>query len=444
MLQDPYRYQVVLGPRRVGKTVALYQTIDQLIQKGVSPSRLWFLRLDHPLLMHFELGAWARSLIKNFNGTLESPLYLFLDEVNYSTNWDKWLKTFYDEKWPLRIVATSSSTAARRNRTVESGVGRWSEQFLMPYLYSEYLGLRHADFQQFQAEESLFHTIHKLIDAKPNHMGNGGRRLDLFLLLGGFPELLAAFDEKESFENALFRSQQVLRSEAVQRVAGMDIPQAFDIKNPFELERLLYVLAGQMCGLMNVSNLAGTISVSRSTAHQYIHYLEQAYLIFTLPNYSTSEESVQRKGRKVFFVDGAVRNAALQRGLSPMTDSTEQGHLRENAAASHLYTLSIQAGQRLYHWRDGKHEVDLVYEDVGGPIAFEISGKDHHRRGLRTLLEQYPAFRNRCFVVSSESPLFENPSDENEGIGRLPLASFLIAVGAQTKRSLRNRLGISP
>lgn len=38
---------------------------------------------------------------------------------------DLWFKTFYDERWPVRIAATSSATAALRDRRTESGVGRW-------------------------------------------------------------------------------------------------------------------------------------------------------------------------------------------------------------------------------------------------------------------------------------------------------------------------------
>lgn len=438
MVAEPYRHQVVLGPRRVGKTVALYQTIDKLLRTGIAKERLWFLRLDHPLLMHYQLGPWARSLIGRFRGTDEAPLYLFLDEVNYSQQWDKWLKTFFDERWPLRIIATSSSTAALRDRTVESGVGRWSEQFLTPYLFSEYLVLRKEDVPA--AKGTLFETLDAMIEASSDY-SELAARLNLFLLIGGFPELLDAFSE-ENVENGLFRSQQVLRSEAVQRVAGMDIPQAFDIKNPLELEKLLYVLAGQMCGLMNVSNLATVIGVARPTAHQYIDYLEKAFLIFTLPNYQPTEEGIQRKGRKVFFVDGAVRNAALQRGLAPINDSVEQGHLRENAAASHLYALSLQSGARLFHWRDRTHEVDLVYADPGQPIAFECASGSHHVKGLRQIQERYPELRNRCFLVSAESSAYARPSAENGGIGRMPLVAFLLAVGAQTRRAMCTRLGL--
>src|ERR1700729_2439628 len=50
------RFELILGPRRVGKTTAMYQAVRRLIAAGVSEQRLWWFRLDHPLLMHFSLG----------------------------------------------------------------------------------------------------------------------------------------------------------------------------------------------------------------------------------------------------------------------------------------------------------------------------------------------------------------------------------------------------
>src|SRR5262249_48600598 len=127
---------------------SMYQTVRQLLSSGVPPSTLWWLRFDHPLLMQIPLGELVRLVISTGRVsetvgllTSENPIYLFLDELTYSHQWDLWLKTFYDETWPLRIVGTSSSTAALRGRTYESGVGRWEEQYLAPYLFSEYLAL---------------------------------------------------------------------------------------------------------------------------------------------------------------------------------------------------------------------------------------------------------------------------------------------------------------
>ncbi len=69
------------------------------------------------------------------------PCFFSSMELTYADKWFLWLKNFYDQGWPLRIAATSSSTAALRDRRLESGVGRWEEQYLAPYLFPEFLEL---------------------------------------------------------------------------------------------------------------------------------------------------------------------------------------------------------------------------------------------------------------------------------------------------------------
>jgi hypothetical protein len=46
------RFQVVVGPRRVGKTVSMYQTVQKLLDEGVQKDRLWWLDMSHPLLLN--------------------------------------------------------------------------------------------------------------------------------------------------------------------------------------------------------------------------------------------------------------------------------------------------------------------------------------------------------------------------------------------------------
>ncbi|MCA9294691.1 MAG: ATP-binding protein [Phycisphaerales bacterium] len=441
LVESPLRFQLVLGPRRVGKTVALYQTAQQIIDSGVSPKRVWFMRMDHPLLHHYPLGSWAKALVRRENATAESPLYLLLDELNYAKNWDLWLKTFYDEQWPIRIAATSSSVAALRDRQVESGIGRWTEQFLTPYNFDEYLRLHNQDLSM-PAVTSLHATLRAAVQ-RETPLPNLAASRTLYAVVGGFPELLLQHDGLP-LEEALLRSQQTLRSEAVQRVTGMDLPQTFQIREPIILERLLYLLAGQMCGQMGVSNLATTLEITKATVLQYISYLERAFLIFTLPPYAGSEEAIQRRGRKVYFVDGAVRNAALDRGLACISDTAERGFLIENLAASHLYGLSLQTGSRLFHWREKKLEVDFVYDDPAEPVGVEVTSSARHTlKGIKAFYAKHPRFVGKCFLVSSESSIRRLPEDDPDQIGRLPLDDFLLAVSTQTSRALSIRLGVS-
>jgi predicted AAA+ superfamily ATPase len=440
LAREPSRYQLVLGPRRVGKTTCMYQTVRRLLREGIAPQRLWWLRMDHPLLMARPLQDLVRYAIRSWPQAPKEPLFLFLDELTYATDWDLWLKTFYDEHWPVRIVGTSSSTAALRHRRMESGVGRWEEQYLAPYLLTEYLDLAGLGIA-LAAEPALHRTLAAAIRKGVDLVGVEGHRRR-FVLTGGFPELLVRMAEPGADEGRrLLQAQGVLRSDAVERALYKDIPQAFGVDNPMMLERLLYVLAGQITGVLSPQALCSELDgLSVPTFDRYLAYLERAFLVFTLPNFSGSERSVQRRGRKLYFVDGAVRNAALQRGLAPLDDPGEMGPLLENLAAAHLHALSQQSQVRLFHWREKKGEVDLVYNHPEEPLAFEVGSRPQHsRQGLRTFIERHPKFAGRCYVVAQGIPPL-SPEDSEDGIGSLPLDLFLVAVGRQAEAEMARRL----
>ena len=437
---EPHRFQLVLGPRRVGKTTALYQTVRHLMQAGVAPTRIWWLRLDHPLLLQESLGDLVRAVLATSEASMEAPLYLMLDELVYTDQWDLWLKTFFDDHWPVRIAATSSATAALRERRLESGVGRWSEQHLTPYLFTEFLDLVDQP-GEVDVGDNLADTVARLPQ---------GLRADpslaiwrrLFMLVGGFPELLTLARDRpgEDESSRLLESQQVLRSDAVERAIYKDIPQSFGVDNPMMLERLLYVLAAQITGVLSPSNVCSDLGLSQPTFDRYLSYLEQAFLVFTLPNFSGREATVQKRGRKVYFVDGAIRNAALQRGLAPLDNPVELGALMENLVAATLRSLALHAGVRLHHWREGKHQVDLVFDQPDQPLAFEIgSSPDHSRAGVQAFMERHPRFTGRCYLVTPQASV-SHPASTAAGVGTLPLDVFLLAVGAQAEKALAANL----
>lgn len=433
---EPHRFQIVLGPRRVGKTTALYQTVRHLIADGVAPNRIWWLRLDHPLLLQEDLGALVRHVLSQTDATPEQPAYLMLDELVYTDSWDLWLKTFFDDGWPVRIAATSSATAALRERRLESGIGRWSEQHLTPYLFDEFLDLVGEDVSA-DAQATLAETIRSLPAGQRAETGlEAWRRA--FVLVGGFPELLnRRANGNQDEANRLLESQQVLRADAVERAIYKDIPQSFGLDNPMMLERLLYVLAAQVTGILSPTNICSDLGLSQPTFDRYLSYLEQAFLVFTLPNYSGTETAIQRRGRKLYFVDGAVRNAALQRGLAPLDDPGELGLLLENLVAATLRSLALHSGLRLHHWRERNSEVDIVYDHPNEPLAFEVgSSPQHSRTGMRAFMERHPRFENRCYIIAPQA-VVAHPEAMAEGVGALPLDLFLVCVGVQARRALQ-------
>lgn len=441
----PSRFQLVLGPRRVGKTTALYQTVQALLDRGIPAERIWWLRMDHPLLIQADLGDLVRTVMSSANATIDRPAFLMLDELVYAKSWDLWLKTFYDEQWPVRIAATSSATAALRERRHESGVGRWEEQYLMPYLFGEFLDLinrRHP----VHLGNTLAETLRNLLPGQP-HQSKIEEMRRLFMLAGGFPELLIPLNPDQAAEGQsqvvelMLRSQQVLRRDAIERTIYKDIPQSFGINNPMDLERMLYVLAGQMTGILSPSAVSNDLGIAQPTFHRYLSYLARAFLVFTLTNYAGSEAKIQRRGRKLYFVDSAVRNAALQRGIAPLFDPGELGLLLENLAVTSMHTLAAQATVRLHYWRSGSYEVDLIYDDPQQPMAFEIaSSVRHSTRGLSALCEHHGQFRGNSYLVAPQAGVI-HPDQTDSGIGTLPLDTFLLAINALAEQALASQMG---
>lgn len=457
------RHLIILGPRRVGKTTAMYQTVQSLIDAGVDSSRLWWLRLDHPLLIDVSLGSLVDQVIESSQATAENPVFLFLDEVTYSDKWDLWLKTFYDEHYPVRIVATSSAIAAMRKQGSESGVGRWDERYLAPYLFTEYLDLVSSRSTPLlgQFASVLGTTLRTTLETKeaaasisrialetsaePADFGAADatwlqRHRLRYMAMGGFPELLLrradALDGTPA--TILARSQQMLKSDAIDKALYKDLPQTFRVQDPMNLERLLYVLSGQFTGLVDSPRLARDANLSRPTVDKYLGFFERAFLVFLLPNFASTEAAVQRRGRKLFFVDVAVRNAALLRGTQPFSDPGELGLLNENLVGSHLRTLGMQESVRLYHWRDGKSEVDFVYAHPTHPVAIEVASSGrHHRRGLDALVERHPQFDGATYLTAPNQSW--RPARPGEH-GQIDLDHLLLTIGLQAEATQNRTL----
>lgn len=423
----PNRYQLILGPRRVGKTTSMYQVVRALLEKGVSGHRLWWIRLDHPLLLDWPLGNLVKQIVEISDATDQAPAFLFLDELVYAKNWDLWLKTFYDQHYPVRVIATSSAAAALGTGK-ESGVGRWEDRYLAPYSLTEYLRL---------AGVTVAPTGSGSLASRFARAADGGIRANDFIqhrerliLTGGFPELLTL--DRDDLATTTLESQRILRSDAVERAIYKDIPQSYAIESPIQLERLLYTLAGRMSGILSPSNLCSDLGIAQPTFDRHLRYLEEAFLVFTLPNYSGSETKVQRRGRKLYFVDGAVRTAALQRGLVPLTEPVEMGFLVENMVASHLHAFSRLAGSRLFHWRDGPTEVDLVLDDPNGPLALEVSmSPSHDRRSILEFVKRHPRFSQGAYIVAPGAK-GDPPGPHNSWVGSIDLDVALVVIGAMT------------
>lgn len=350
---------VVLGPRRVGKTVIVHQVVEQLIADGASPHDICFLALDDVALRERELGELL-DLVEVRRPREEGRIrYLLLDEVQHSRNWSGWLKRIADRREPYVFFATGSSATALRHGGQDAGLGRWREMTLFPWSFREHVQLRNLPSWNFSFYDQvssipggpdyagrLTHLLKELGPPPPDEASRLEAALVDYFLRGGFPEAAMATD--------LAEARRRLRQDILDRALGRDVLDVVSL-DPRLLERMFLRICLAPGGLWNEAEVSRDLAISRPTVAKYLNVLERAFLVFRLPNLAAPV-----KGQpKVYLVAPALRQALLALDESMVRAPEEWGRLVENAVAATIVGARPNASS-IGFWRKPADECDVV------------------------------------------------------------------------------------
>jgi len=148
------------------------------------------------------------------------------------------------------------------------------------------------------------------------------------------------------------------------------------------------VLAGQIGSLINISQLARTVEITRQTVLNYISILVNSFVISTLPPYSKSKHVEVRKASKIYFSDNGLRNYIIG-DLSPSISRADIGALLENMIFNGLIKRKREM-EHLFYWRTkDKTEVDFVSTVGEKIIPIEVKTRAHSHRGLLNFMRRY-------------------------------------------------------
>lgn len=377
---DVGRGCVVLGPRRVGKTVLLHQVADRLIAEVGDPHRVCLLSLDDVALRGADLGELLRLVELRRPTPRGEPRYLLLDEVQHSPEWSGWLKRIADRRDPYRFLATGSSATALRRGGQDAGLGRWREMVLFPWSFREHVELTGLGSWTFtwldrlfgllsgRLEDTALEDLEREMGAPP--AGEADRLEEAlldYLIRGGFPEVARAGN--------LMEARRRLRQDILDRALGRDVVDIAGA-DTLVLERLFLRICKDPGCLWNESQVASDLQISRPTVARYVRILEEAFLVFRLPNLASPI-----KGQpKVYLVAPAMRQALLGLGVDDVRRPEEWGRLVENAVAASMWGGRPFATQ-IGFWRKGADECDVVAVDPSHSEYIEVkrSGRWAHR-----------------------------------------------------------------
>ncbi len=360
LLKDMPVFQVITGPRQVGKTTAAEQIIQKVPYESIYASA------DAPLPVGPE---WIESqwLLAERKAELTGkPVLLVLDEVQKALHWSESIKAKWDrKKHDIRLLVLGSSALLIRKGLTESLAGRF---FLNRFTH-----------WSFDECAKAF-----------------GWTLDEWLYFGGYPgAAIFKADQKQW--------KQYINDSLIETVLSKDVLQLHPITKPALMRNLFGLATTFPSQILAYNKMLGQLqdAGNATTLAHYLEILGTAYLVSGLELFSKGH--ARKRGSSPKFV---LWNNALINGISlrnydqTISDSTLWGRLVENAVGAHLLNSLAGAPVSISYWRKGNDEVDFVLNAGETVVALEVkSGRSGRVSGLDAFRKLYP--ESRTVIIGS-------------------------------------------
>ncbi len=345
---DPKRAVVLMGPRRVGKTVLIYHAIENLISDKIASDHICFINIENPLYLNFhleQLFTLARTAVGKND---PKGWYVFFDEIQYLKDWELHLKVLVDSYPNTKFIVSGSAAAALKLKSSESGAGRFTDFMLPPLTFHEYICLKGYEnlikpqnIKWKDGERQILSTTD--IKELNKHFIN-------YINYGGYPEVI--FSEK--IQSNLSR---YIKSDIVDKVLLRDLPSLYGIQNVQELNHFFTNLAYYTGNELSLTTLSTNSNVNVDTLKKYIEYLEAAFLIKQIHRIDDNGKRFKRATiYKIYLTNPSLRSALF----SPVEPNDDDmfGHIVETAIYAQWFHR--EGTQPMYaNW--GKGEVDMVF-----------------------------------------------------------------------------------
>ncbi len=338
---------IIYGARRTGKTTLLRQFVKSIKEDYIFVS-------GEDISVQDYLSSQSIQKLKDFIG--ESKL-LIIDEAQAIKNIGINLKLMVDHIPGLKIIATGSST------------------FDLSQSVGEPLTGRNFVITQFPLAQIEIMNI----ENKAETMAN----LESRLIYGSYPEIVKMNGNslKKDYLNELVNSYSL-----------KDILQYENIRNSEKLKRLLQLIAFQIGKEVSITELGKQLGMGKNTVDRYLDLLEKVFVIYKLPGFSRYLRKEIQKSNRYFFYDLGIRNALIN-NFNPLDLRNDIGQIWENyLITERMKKFSFKRTfHNYYFWRTyDQKEIDLVEENDGNVIGYEIKWNKNKSSNKKSWLKTYP------------------------------------------------------
>ncbi|MEW6586763.1 MAG: ATP-binding protein [Nitrospirota bacterium] len=372
----------VIGMRRTGKTTLLWQIVSDRLAQGTGREGSLYFSFEDERLADMTAGDLHLIVEEYYRLHPEwrdrKRAVFLLDEIQVVHGWETFARRLLDtEKVELFLSGSSARLLSREVAT--SMRGRAMEALVHPFSFREYL--RHTGREPERG-------LHRLPKATRSATEKGLRE---YLTIGGFPEAVDV-PPRDRFD--LLRSY-------VDTALLRDVIERHAVSHPLALRWLIRQLLGSAAGSFSVNKFyrdlrSQGISVAKDTLHEYLGYLEDAFLVRTASISSPSARRRMVNPRKVYPIDPALIHVYDRTGRANLGHALETCVLleleRRGSDVAYVRTLEGHEVDFLAYYHDGHDELIQVCVDLSDLItrqreirALQEAAKEHPRASLHLI-----------------------------------------------------------
>lgn len=309
---------IITGIRRCGKSVLLTQF------KKDQNENDYYINFDDDRLHTFNLDDFER-LYEIFIDTFGVQSTFYFDEIQNIVGWELFVRRLNDYNNKIYITGSNANLLSKELGTHLTG--RYLTIELFPASFREFLR-----FNELTITENDYYNREKTVLIQ--------KRFKDYVTDGGFLKYLQTKDKdffKILYDNILYR----------------DIIVRYKLSHEKGIKNIFYYLTSNIAKefsyttLKNISDIA-----SITTIKDYISYLENSYLLFTINRYDISLKKQLINPKKVYIIDTGFANSIS------FKFSEDCGRLLENIVFLELK----RNGLEIYYHRQ-KKECDFIIKE---------------------------------------------------------------------------------
>lgn len=319
--------KIITGVRRCGKSVIKDQIEEELRKMGKPTLSLDFERLSisGKISSAEDLAAYVTARLG------QEKTYVFLDEVQLVENWNIACRSLRLENLSLFITGSNSKVLSKELTKAFSG--RYVSFEIRPFIYKE-------------------------ICEYARQTGNPRSPTD-YLIYGGFPKTLEFSDKNAILTYLNELDRQIVRNDLINR---------YHIRKDVLFEKLVNFILRSNSRIFSANSVLKMLksqgfTSSINTVMKYLQYLEEAFIIRSIPQYETKAKRELRFFSKIYDEDVAFNSIRQPENRYDLT------HNLENV----VYNELIYMGYELSVFRMNAQEIDFMATKNGKSYLVQVA-----------------------------------------------------------------------